>query len=390
MSSITIPDFATIQQSVQDSFTKSLGSDINFDPSSPTGQLVDLLAADYNSLYQVLQTAFDASRGAYASGKRLDDLAALLNIKRGNGDKTICKDCTLTGMNNTVIPAGSKVKTTTGIIFYTIEDATISGNTVGVDCISEDYGAFTVEAGQLTVIVDTLAGWTSVNNPTVAVVGQLEQNDGDLRKDLLMRSQNLAFGYGASILAVLEGINGVKNVYAYVNYTNTVSGSPWSSPANSIWIIIDYIDRTLDPTIASTILSRIPPITTHNASGKGTQVTENVALGAETVAINWNIAVKTPVNFEVIIENQTSFTQQDETDMKNAIINYMEDQMEIYSTLYYSKLYSLVVATIPTSIVEGFRMVLDPGVPSPTDIINISPNFWEILTTGTITFSYGS
>ena len=390
--SIEIPEFSDILNNVKLAFTNSLGSDLNFDPSTPTGQLVNEMAASYQSLYQLLQAAYSASRADQAQGTQLDDLVALLNIKRTDGKQTICKSCTLTGTNTTVIPVGAKAKTTDGIIFQAAQDIPILGTTGTGNFVSEDTGMFTVATGALTQIVDTQTGWNAITNPSPGVEGSDSQTDDELRSYVLSRSQNLAMGYEGAIKAFVEGVSGVLQCYVYVNYSNSVSPAPWTSPPNSLTIVIHYPDQGINADIAEAIFVKIPPVTTFNGFTPplaGTRITENVDITGQSLPINWTQADETPVNFVVDIVQQSSFTADDEQKVKDAIKDYFSDNALISGEIEYLKIVATIVDSVPTASFLNIYMSTNVN-PQPTDVVDITANFWEIFVVGDIEVDYGS
>ena len=389
MANIAIPDFSEILEKVKASLISAFGNDINFDPSTPTGQFANNLAADFLELYQLIQAAYNSSRIETAQGKYLDDLASLLNIIRKLGERSVCQACVLTGDNDTLIPAGSKAKTTTGIEFYSSEDVTIMAGNATVDFLSLNFGAFRVEPNQLTEIVDAVSGWTTVNNPTSSIVGELVQSDGEFRQSILRQSQSLSTDFGASVRAAIESIEGVRQAYVFVNYTNSVSPSPHISPAHTIWPIIQYNDRTLDSEIAEAIIKRLAPVETYNAADRGTQVNVNVPITNQNINIKWNIAVESDLNFKIIIIANSDFNEDNENNIKSEINIYLLENSLISKTIFYSKLYAVIVDAAPTAFVESFYMKKN-ATPTAVDIVDITPDFWELLVAGTIEFEYGN
>ena len=386
--SINIPAFPDILSEITVAWTNALGAGLDFDPSTPNGQYASVLAASYQSLYQILQEAFSASRVDQAQGLQLDDLVALLNIKRQSGQKTVCKSCALTGTDGVMVPAGSLAQTTDGLIFYSSSEVTFAGGLATVDFISQDYGQFSVPIGALSAPIPNppIPGWLTVTNPTAGQDGATAQSDAELRRSVLTRSQNLAKGYEGTIKGNIEGIAGILQAYVYINYSNATSSAPWSIPAHGILCVIDYPDRTLDLTIADTILSVIPPVLTYSSPAGGTQVTQAASWGS--ISINWNIAAKTPVNFKIQVIQEATFTHDDELAMTQAIQDYIAANALIGGVLYYSKIYAAIVDSVPDMFIEHIMMSLSP--PTPVDTGDLTANFWEVYVMGTIEIDYGS
>lgn len=387
--SVTIPTTEQIELSLQDVFTETFGSDVNFDPSTPTGQLVSNLTGAMQNLWEGIQTVYSASRADQASGQQLDDLAALLNIKRSDGLKTICYSCTLAGTNGTVIPKGTQAEDANGIIFESAVIATITAGIATVDFVSRDPGVYSVPAGTLTTIVTPITGWTSITNPTAGKDGAGDQTDTQLRLDILTRSQNLASGLEGSIRSAIEGVPGVLSAFVFVNYTALVSPPPYSIPGRNIICVVRYDDVSIEDDIAKAIYSRLPCCTTVNTILGGTAKDTVVLVNGFDFHILYNQSSTTPVNFIIDITQETDFSADDEAAMKNAITTYITDNMVVHGSLVYSKIYNYVLNAVPNAIVQSFYMSKN-ATPISTDVVTVTCDFWSMLIPGTITVNYGS
>ena len=387
--SVAVKDYSALLSDVQEVITKAWGADVNFDESTPTGQFAANLASALLELYTGLQASYDASRADQAVGQQLDDLAALLNIKRSDGLKTVCKSCTLTGTNGTVILKGTRAKTTDDVVFESAVQATITGTTATVDFVSQEPGNFTVNAATLTTIVDTQAGWTAITNPTAGVGGAGDQSDTSLRQDILTRSQNLASGLQGSIRGGVEGVSGVKNAYVFVNYTNATSQAPYLTPPFSVLTVVQYDDTSIEDDIANAIYLKLPASESINSPAGGTPKSVNIDVNGYNWAMKWNQAAETPLNFVVELEQETTFTAEDKILLEDAIQTFVYDNALIHGKIIYSHLYNAMLEAVPTAVILNFFMSTDAS-PTTGDDVSLTANFWEIYTPGTITVQYGS
>ncbi len=71
---------------------------------------------------------------------------------------------TCTGVDTTVITAGSQVSTSDGFIFQNALSGTITGTTVDIVFTSITSGEVPCPIGAITTIVTPISGWTSVTN----------------------------------------------------------------------------------------------------------------------------------------------------------------------------------------------------------------------------------
>ena len=387
--SVSVKDYSEILSSVQEVITKAWGADVNFDESTPTGQFTANLAAALLELYTGLQASYDASRADQATGQQLDDLASLLNIKRNDGFKTVCKSCTLTGTDSTIIPQGTRAKTTDGIVFESAVEATITGTTATVDFVSQEPGNFTVAVGALDSIVDAVAGWSAITNPTAGTGGEGDQSDASLRQDILTRSQNLASGLQGSIRAGVEGVSGVKQAYVYVNYSGVTAPAPYLTPPFSVLTVVQYDDVSIENDIANAIYLKLPAAESVNSPAGGTQKSVNVNVNGYSWAMKWNQAAETALNFVVELEQLSTFTDQDRQNLEDAITNYVKDNALIAGKIVYSHIYNAMLDAVPDAVVLNFYMSTNV-TPTTGDDVSLTANFWETYTTGIITVQYGS
>lgn len=387
--SVTIPTTEEIQSILQTVFTDTFGSDVNFDPSTPTGQLVANLTGAIQSLWEGIQSSYSASRADQATGQQLDDLAALLNIKRSDGLKTVCLSCTLSGTNGTIIPLGAQASDANGVVFESAVESTIAGGLATVDFVSQDPGVYSVPVNTLTNIVNPITGWASITNPTAGKGGAGDQTDTQLRLDILTRSQNLSHGLEGSIKGAIEGVSGVISAFVFVNYTAAVSPSPYTSPARSVMSVVYYDDTSIENEIASAIYSRLPCCTSVGSPLGGTQKTIALNINGFSQNIYFNKSSTTPVNFIVSITQDTVFTAEDETAVINSIKTYITDNATVHGSLIYSYIYNYVLNSVPEADVQDFWMSTNP-TPVSDDVITVECDFWSILVPGTITVNYGS
>jgi uncharacterized phage protein gp47/JayE len=387
--SVRIPTIQELELVRQQVYINTFGSDCNFDPSTPLGQLVSNEAAADYEIYLGVQTALTSADANQATYTQLDNIATLLNILRNAGLKTICYSCTLTGTNGTVIPQGSQASDINGVIFESAVEATIVGGIATVDFVSVDPGVFLVPANTLTTVVSIVSGWSTITNPTSGKDGAGSLKDNAFRRSLLTRSQNMAYGLPGAIKAGVEGVDQVINAFVYSNITEGTSPAPYLIPVGTIIVVVYYNDLSIETNIANAIWTRLPGCGTATSTAGGTQKTVTLVVNGENIDIDFLQAEKTPVNFVVVIKQESGFTSQNETDIKNAIIDYVTDNAEIKGTLEYSKVYNVAMNAAPDAIFENFYMSTDV-TPGSTDIVPIEANFWEVFTPGTVSVEYGS
>jgi len=152
-------------------------------------------------LLSYAEELFRQSFIAYANGDYLDARAGELGVSRGTALNSVVT-ITVTGDPGTVINANNAVFASAGdsatgvesVSFIPNEQVTIpSGGSVSVSCTSTTAGTNTnVDAGQVSLVVESPDGVDSVNNAGAASGGADEEDDQSLRLSLAQRLQALA------------------------------------------------------------------------------------------------------------------------------------------------------------------------------------------------------
>lgn len=121
---VIVPDTSTVQEQVTQDLVNVFGQDLDTTPETVEGRFIQCLT-DYrtNTLAINAQNANQINL-RYATGRFLDAIGAFFGLDRiaATSSRILA---TVTGVENTVIPAGSQAKTTNGDIFYAENDITI-------------------------------------------------------------------------------------------------------------------------------------------------------------------------------------------------------------------------------------------------------------------------
>lgn len=236
---IIVPDTADVKEQVENEFKAALGQDLSLEASTPQGRLIEgetiaRKAVLENNAYMANQLNPNTSSGIF-----LDANCALVGIVRKSATHTEVL-ATITGVANTVIPAGSQAKTSAGDVFALVDDFTIpSGGSGSAYFQAVESGAVACAVGTLTQIVTAVLGWETINNPVAAVIGEDAESDSALR---LRRKKGLYTG--SALLRAIESallkVDGVLSVFVDENETNgtkVVDGQ--TLVAHSIWCVVD-------------------------------------------------------------------------------------------------------------------------------------------------------
>ena len=229
-----------VAQDWVEAFKEQGRPDLNTDPETPQGQIIDSQTAAIHQKDVELAFLAQQFNPKTASGRWQDALAKIYGINRKPAINSTCV-CTLTGINGTTVTAGALIRSTYDQTLWSLnEDVTIGpdGTTAAVfTCQSE--GAIQAGVATLTQIVTTVPGWDAVTNATAAEVGQLVESQAAFEA---RRYQSVALNGRSTTEAVYARVAEVNNVVAtYVtdnktNVNKTIDG--YTLSPHSIYVAV--------------------------------------------------------------------------------------------------------------------------------------------------------
>ena len=344
--------------------TDVFGPDINLTPQSPDGQINGTLAESDADLWELAGAVANMYNPSAATGNSLSALVQINGITRAAAtSSSVSLD--LTGTNTTLIPSGSLVSTASGIQYATDADATIAGGVAVVGGTAVIPAATISLTGTITTIVNPIAGWATVNNPTDAVIGTDEETDAALR---IRRAQSVAFASQSlfeSIFSAVAQLDGVIQTVVLENDTNATDGN--GQPAHSVQVLVDGGD---DDEIGEAIFNeKCVGITT---------------VGSTTIAVIDNIGGSHDINFQrptivpiyVIVNLTTDGTYPGNGDdlITQAIIDFSEGQLAagqrqgIGDDVINSRLYT-PINSIPGHTIDSLFIGIAPAPASSADLV---------------------
>lgn len=344
--------------------TDVFGPDINLTPQSPDGQINGTLAESDADLWELAGAVANMYNPSAATGNSLSALVQINGITRAAAtSSSVSLD--LTGTNTTLIPSGSLVSTASGIQYATDADATIAGGVAVVGGTAVIPAATISLTGTITTIVNPIAGWATVNNPTDAVIGTDEETDAALR---IRRAQSVAFASQSlfeSLFSAVAQLDGVIQTVVLENDTNATDGN--GQPAHSVQVLVDGGD---DDEIGEAIFNeKCVGITT---------------VGSTTIAVIDNIGGSHDINFQrptivpiyVIVNLTTDGTYPGNGDdlITQAIIDFSEGQLAagqrqgIGDDVINSRLYT-PINSIPGHTIDSLFIGIAPAPASSADLV---------------------
>lgn len=340
-----------IQQAFQTSPNDPL---LNIEPSSPMGQVLDLIVAEIEAKNSEIAFLANMTNPETATGKYLDALAALYGLDRKISEPTVV-NCVLTGLKGTVIPYGAIAQDSLGNQYRhsAANGAQIDDTgSVTTTFTAINHGPLEVAAGSVNRIVTTIAGWDSITNLTAGVIGRDEETDAELRNRMIESYAVNATGYVEAIEANLAALEGVLDVRVLENPTNAeVTQYGVAIDPHSILIAIVGGE---DSDIAKTIYQR-------KDAGCGTTGDYEVQFIDETYYnATYNYKIVRPQNQSLKISATFFGTSMNETEKNNVIQAIIQDalgqgvndRISLASTVYASRFYQAIQSQTSAPIAQ--------------------------------------
>ncbi len=195
-------------------------TELNTDPASPMGQVVDALTAEIEAKNAEIVFLANQFSMLQASGTYLDALASLYFITRKVSEPTIVQ-VLCTGLVGTQIPFGAIVQDTNGNKYRCLQT---SGTTIPgsgsqlINFSAVEHGALQVQPEAVTKIVTTVPGWDKVTNPAAGVIGRDRESDAELLERVRNSVAYNSHGTVSALEAALANLDGVIDTAVLENY----------------------------------------------------------------------------------------------------------------------------------------------------------------------------
>lgn len=214
--------------------------DLNTDPETPQGQLIDSQTAAIQQ--KDAELAFIASmfNPKTAKGIWQDALGNIYFLKRKQAINSSAV-CTLTGRNGTTVAAGAQIRSSYDQTLWSLNEAVTIGVTGTVSGVftCQAAGAVSAGAGTLDQIVTTTPGWDSVANPGAAVLGTIAETQAAFEARRYQSVAKNSRSADASVYARVADLTDVVATYVTSNRTNvnqTVDG--YTLKPHSIYVAV--------------------------------------------------------------------------------------------------------------------------------------------------------
>lgn len=323
---ITLPEFATVHESLRGIFRDIHGQDIYIDPDSQDGQLLAIFAEALHDTFSVAEATYFSFSPSTAQGVGLSRVVKINGIrKRSPSYSTV--DLLIVGQAGTTILGGIAADDAGNRWILPSPVNIDNTGAVTVTATAADIGAVVAPSGTVTSIATPTRGWQTVTNPLAATPGAAVETDLLLRKrqsiSTMIPSQTILEG----IIGAVADVPGVTRYRGYENDTYLTDAN--GLPPNSIAIIVEGGDSTV---IAQTIAAKKTP---GSATYGTTAVTVTDAYGIPHV-IYFTRPTVVPMHVNISLRALAGYTTAIELELRQAVVDWI-NSLTIGSNVYLSR-----------------------------------------------------
>ena len=212
----------------------------NLDASTPDGNKLSSDAEIWANLDELGQRAYNSKDPNKAVDVDLNVICALTGTTRSQGSPSNVA-LELGGVSGTLILAGKLVKSSVDNTQWSIDsNVTIGvGGTVTATATCTVNGATQADIGTIDKIVNTVGGWQTVTNTSVATTGTNIQNNSSLRLERAKSVSRPGNAQVDNLLGEIFSVEGVRRAIVLENDTGTDNFYGNGLPKNSIAPIVD-------------------------------------------------------------------------------------------------------------------------------------------------------
>lgn len=231
----------------------------------------------------------------------------------------------------------------------------------------EEIGPVEQAVNSVTTIATPVLGWDSTYNILSASVGRFLETDEELRLRFYNSKFTKAINLIEALYSAIYEVDGVEQVIVYENDTNTTDSN--GLPAHSFMALVR---GGINSVIAQSIWEN-KPVGITSSGTTSVNITDSNG-GVHTVS--FQRPDPKPTYIELDISTDSNFPEGGEELIKDAIIQYYEDNYGIGDNVIYSRLYT-PINSVAGHVVNSF--LLDDVSP-PVASANVTIAFDEIAT----------
>lgn len=294
------------------------GADIDLSSTSPLKMFINAVAAEQARLWEALEDTYYAGYFDSSSADNLDKLTALLGFIRNAAVKATGQ-VTFTGVNGTVISAGSEIQTAGGspVVFKTDAPVTIAGGTATANVTANVGGASgNVSPNTITVMTSPISGVSAVNNSGATSGGADKETDSAYRNRIKL---SLSAAGAATLDAIRAGVIEVTSVKAAALEENDTvtdyTGSGGLPPKSFRVTVLGGANNSIAQAIFDNKPAGIQPY--GDASGNATS-------DDGAVYVIWfRRPTEITIYVDVVLTTDATFPSDGNAQVENAIIAYI-------------------------------------------------------------------
>lgn len=368
------PTYAELLAEQETRARQLFGDDIETGEATALGKYIRLNVYDYARLYELAEKIYYARFPNFATGVQLDRLTPFANISRNPA--TVARHIVeFYGIAGKTVEQGSLVATGDGVTFYTLEDATMQDEGLGLGT-----ARVTVECTEFGTVGNVAVGEIDrMGNPNGYVrevrhiALKLLAKDAETDKALRERFGEVIKGTGAGTWEALYGALGrITNVDGVVIVENDTAKTVGTMPPHSFQCYI-VAPNTLDQQIGQTIFDKKPigikPL------GE-VEVTALDRAGGEHL-MRFSRAIEKKISLQATIKKTTSFPEDGAEQIKTNIANLING-LSNGDDVILSRLYSAIHAVDGVAEVANLQMKAGTGAFAAANIICLPAEFARI------------
>lgn len=360
---VAVPDEIDILNGRLTDLDTAMGGGMSKSLTTPQGQIAMSDTAIIGDKNDNLAWLINQINPDFASGRMQDAIGQIYFIDRIAAIGTTVT-ATCTGLQGTVIPAGSLAQDSNGYLYASLAAATIpASGAVSVVFQNQASGPIACPIGALNTIYRAIIGWSGIANATAGVLGNEVESRANFeyrRKQSVAGNSNNQLG---AIYANVLAVPGVTDAYVTQNNTGstvTKGVTAYSLAAHSIYVCA-YGGASAD--IAKAIWQKLPPGPSMEGNTNYTVVDDvNYVQPYPEYEITWQ--TPSPVNVYVRVElaSNNALPGDIVSRVRSAVLSAFNGEdggtrARIGSTIYAGRYYSGVQA-IDSENVDIFSITL--------------------------------
>lgn len=335
-SGIHVPSYRDIIDYYVSKAKEIFGSDIYLGEDSQDYQMLSILARASAASLQAAVDSYNARDPDTAFDDTLDGLVTINGIERKPSTYSTV-NLNLTGIPYTVIKggvvqsvSGDKWNLPSEVVLDASGEALVTG-------IAQEKGAVVALTGEINKIVTPTYGWSTVDNPDAANVGQPVETTPALKARRKIAVATPSQTPLESLSAGINNLLGVTDFQVYENDTKVTDSRGF--PGNSITAVVQ---GGVDEEIAKTI-SKLKNMGVLSYGDVTIPVTNEYG---STLNISFFRPELVPTYITVNITPLSGYTTEVGDQIKQAIIDYYSN-MKIGDNLYNSQLWEAALSVSP-------------------------------------------